>query len=1587
MGDFEPSWMLKVTWEGVPASFENNNRDHTNTFQGILLTDGVFSFCISIFQRMNWQISRRAKNANNALMGYHTGVYGVFYNNEILSQPAEVRYKPENVTGNTGVKGIWVYRLENNSLSTVNSKKSCLNWVNHETMHFWDSTPCPCSYWQGMMDMEFIDEYVIQYYGYQVKPFPGAAYTLQSVWQNPDRSGVRCYYDWQGSLITGQHEGLLPTPWNPPISPWSFYRNAYWFNYVYFQMFIQTDTSNYYTNEVKPYKDCCLNSGDNYFCSLYQTKRPAVSCWNYRPPWFGWMFGDPHITTLDGVDYTFNGLGEYDLLIANDGNVTKFIVQGRTQRAGDNHTSMATNFVALVAMQTGCPMVEWKLDQENTTLLYIEGYQFSVSENATTINGTTVMLSNGSTVASFKSGVSVTVTATMGALQFLISLPEKMRNNTQGLLGIFNGNKTDDFTARNGTILPFNGDKPPKDNRIFFEFGQSWKITNESSLFSYVGSESWLIFNNNTFVPRFFDDLLTENTTKTTEITALCNGSDACIFDALSTGNIAFALQTKKANSTFERINTVVRNSLPNITGSPVLETRVKEAKTIKFNITDLDGDKITLSISSLSPDINITADGVVVWLPTSSQAVFASVVATDGVRAPDGTLTPTLMPLNLTLCNCSANSTCLFSEPMYSVQENQSIFQVAGCNCSDGYTGQFCDENLDACATNPCYPGINCTDLPPPSLGYKCAPCPAGYTGDGENCLDIDECNVTSPCGGHGICSNSPGSFSCSCFPGYRDPPICRDIDECAENTSICNNATENCLNKGGNYSCNPKPGLPGNKPPTINGSTEVKARLNESTILQITVVDPESDPITLTITPNSSDFTIYANGSVGWRPSSTREALVWLVASDGGNSSRVALLLTVCNCSRNAACNFSQPQLSNSNDSPSFQVASCLCSSGYAGTYCDQDYDACGESPCFTGVTCTDLPAPSLNFTCGPCPVGYRGNGRSCLGNKPPTINGSTEVKARLNESTILQITVVDPESDPITLTITPNSSDFTIYANGSVGWRPSSTREALVWLVASDGGNSSRVALSLTVCNCSRNAACNFSQPQLSNSNDSPSFQVASCLCSSGYAGTYCDQDYDACGESPCFTGVTCTDLPAPSLNFMCGPCPVGYRGNGRSCLDIDECNVTSPCGGHGNCSNSPGSFSCSCFPGYRGTTACLDIDECAEQPNSCSSSQLCVNTLGSFQCNCKLGVSDGICSLVCPGLTCPESYCNKHGTCSLNTTTCKQQCACGDSYKGDNCQNGKEIFQAKLKYTELNAVYQLNLTFEGETYDDNLMDNTNSEYARRRDSYIRTVTGRLSSVSLFYYVSLKRFINQGNKVMLTEMTAKYNYTPTKDVIMFYDSSLMQTIRNSFNKTTRSTNVVYLNNLAEDTVVPRDVLPNYYSCDTDLNGYVIVFDSAQGFICKSPCSDTNYCKNGGTCQHLATGVQCKCPANFNGQFCENDVTGVSHGVFFGVLFGVLGGLLLLLLGLLAFCLCKKNNSSLFDDKHSILRSSSRGSYVPWLSSMNESTLQGNVPGITLKGLKTKLDNIDISSKIFTKRPTIVHPKPMDQDSMSSQ
>lgn len=57
-----------------------------------------------------------------------------------------------------------------------------------------------------------------------------------------------------------------------------------------------------------------------------------------------WFWGDPHITSLDGRRYTFNGLGEYTMVRIKNLNTTEFELQGRTKVV---NSSTATQFSAL----------------------------------------------------------------------------------------------------------------------------------------------------------------------------------------------------------------------------------------------------------------------------------------------------------------------------------------------------------------------------------------------------------------------------------------------------------------------------------------------------------------------------------------------------------------------------------------------------------------------------------------------------------------------------------------------------------------------------------------------------------------------------------------------------------------------------------------------------------------------------------------------------------------------------------------------------------------------------------------------------------------------------------------------------------------------------------------------------------------------------------------------------------------------------------------------------------------------------------------------------------------------------------------
>nr|XP_058971268.1 uromodulin-like [Pocillopora verrucosa] len=187
-------------------------------------------------------------------------------------------------------------------------------------------------------------------------------------------------------------------------------------------------------------------------------------------------------------------------------------------------------------------------------------------------------------------------------------------------------------------------------------------------------------------------------------------------------------------------------------------------------------------------------------------------------------------------------------------------------------------------------------------------------------------------------------------------------------------------------------------------------------------------------------------------------------------------------------------------------------------------------------------------------------------------------------------------------------------------------------------------------------------------------------------------YCDmvnEDMDECkfNISDCDVNANCTNTFG---SYKC-TCKVGYIGDGRSCSDIDECKGNHSCHVNAACMNTLGSHVCQCHAGYTGNGAnCTDIDECQKNTHNCHLNATCHNTNGSFVCTCLFGFNGD-------GRNCTDiDECARNLSCHVNAnctnTIGSHVCTCHTGYTGDGqtcsadpCYNYRNLSDADRKST--------------------------------------------------------------------------------------------------------------------------------------------------------------------------------------------------------------------------------------------------------------------------------------------------------------
>ncbi|XP_060905839.1 von Willebrand factor D and EGF domain-containing protein [Labrus mixtus] len=198
----------------------------------------------------------------------------------------------------------------------------------------------------------------------------------------------------------------------------------------------------------------------------------------------------------------------------------------------------------------------------------------------------------------------------------------------------------------------------------------------------------------------------------------------------------------------------------------------------------------------------------------------------------------------------------------------------------------------------------------------------------------------------------------------------------------------------------------------------------------------------------------------------------------------------------------------------------------------------------------------------------------------NEPPALQSLPfRLHSFQGENFIYQLQARDPEGSAVLFTLDSGPEGASLSPAGLLMW--TATAEAtdshtFQFTVTDDCNAETRASVQVSVrsCDCLNGASC------VTNVHLPAGSGEYRCVCLEGFKGERCEVDIDDCKPNPCRLGL-CID----GANAFSCICPPGMTG--RTCReDVDEC-VSEPCSPGVTCNNTLGSFICGLCPqGFSG-----------------------------------------------------------------------------------------------------------------------------------------------------------------------------------------------------------------------------------------------------------------------------------------------------------------------------------------------------------------------------------------------------------------
>lgn len=312
----------------------------------------------------------------------------------------------------------------------------------------------------------------------------------------------------------------------------------------------------YLSEEVAPFLHCCDYSSNDSLCGEFSLRRPQLSCQGYNPPAAAQAAGDPHLVTLDGLNYTFNGEGDFVLLQDVSGKVKVHVHAARAVDI-DGQLGNATLFTAVaMSVVNETQVVEIRKEDEGTYAVLVDQQEQDLTSSPTAFRGITLYhneTGNGSaefTVVLDTAGISVLVSVTPDLLNIMVLVGSpQLKGKLEGLLGNYNGVKDDDLRSRQGQLIPITANM----SDIHYRFGMTWYLERKESLLYHPdGEEDSGVAADTSFVPVFMDSIKDSELRNGTA--ELCQGNLQCMFDYQLTGKESIGQSTKQFNNRFESV-------------------------------------------------------------------------------------------------------------------------------------------------------------------------------------------------------------------------------------------------------------------------------------------------------------------------------------------------------------------------------------------------------------------------------------------------------------------------------------------------------------------------------------------------------------------------------------------------------------------------------------------------------------------------------------------------------------------------------------------------------------------------------------------------------------------------------------------------------------------------------------------------------------------------------------------------------------------------------------------------------------------------------------------------------------------------